>query len=71
VTHDNVPLLAVPRILHQDYGLTVSYAALWRRAVGDLIPTHRNGSRWRVRTRDIPVVAAVFQPARASSKREG
>jgi hypothetical protein len=65
---ETIPLSRVPRELHSRFGVTASYRQLYQWCVDARVPAelNANGTRWRIREADLPVIADFAAGGRRS-----
>ena len=54
-----IPMPELPLALSK-HGVSMTYQQLWHARVQGKIPAYKRGSRWYVRSADLPAMAAAF-----------
>jgi len=60
---DKITLTDLPRAL-REHGAAPSYLQCWRAVVAGDVPAERAGSRWTIKTADLPEIARTFTASR-------
>ena len=60
---ENIPLVELPRAL-LPYGARCTYQQAWKAIVAGEFPAERDGSRWLVRSADLPEIARALSASR-------
>lgn len=58
-----IPLVDLPRAL-RPFGARCSYQQAWKAVVAGELPAERDGSRWLVRSADLPEIARALSASR-------
>lgn len=60
---DTITLAELPRAL-RPYGARLSYQSAWKAVVAGDLPAERDGSRWLIRSADLPEIARTLSASR-------
>lgn len=64
---DTLALIDALVVLRREHGVSLRYHRVWNLIVNGDVPGFRDGRLWRVRTADLPRIAAAFARTAAAA----